>query len=168
MSQQPTRAPSPLPFAVDIKAGKSGSPAPSPRVGSMIIAADEEGGSAFVERMMAQGGPGRTGESEPQMSVTLLPIAYIHILSTAHTHVANDYIKLTLREPQTPVTPFPICPSLASKIQTHAPFLFASQLANYYSAHQGQTSAVTDTPAVEAVVSPEITQSPRARPSHMR
>jgi hypothetical protein len=79
---QPTQALSALPTVAGISAGNQGesaSPSASRSVGSMIIAIEGEGGLAYFHKMIAQGGPTGTGESEPQPSDTLFPCAYIDI-----------------------------------------------------------------------------------------
>ena len=77
---QPTQASSTLPTVPVIKAGNEGgrvSPSATRPV-IMTIATEGEGGIAYFHKMMAQGGPAGTGESELHASDTLLPIAYVY------------------------------------------------------------------------------------------
>jgi len=69
------------------KAGNQGeSPLMSRRGGSITIAIEGEGGLAFVQKMMAQGGPAGTGESEPRRLLPFFPVLiYIPPQQLSHT-----------------------------------------------------------------------------------
>ena len=86
---QTKKTPSALPSVAGFKVGieeESPSPVASHSVGSMAIATKEEGGLAYVKRMVAWGGSARNGESEPQAFVTLLPSAYVYVLPQQLIH----------------------------------------------------------------------------------
>ena len=84
---QPTKFSSTPSTLAGTKAGnEGGSPSTSRRAVSIAIAIEGEGGLAFVQKMMAQGGPARPGEGE---SRRLLPffrvLIYIHPQQLSHT-----------------------------------------------------------------------------------
>ena len=77
---QSTQASSTLPTVAGIKAGneeRRASPSASRPAGSMTIATEGEGGLAYFHKMMAQGGPAETGESELHTSDALIPSTYM-------------------------------------------------------------------------------------------
>jgi len=76
---QATEAPSTLPSVPSFNE-ESPSPAARHNVEPMTILITGEGVIAYVQRVAAQGGPARKGESDPQAPVTLLPSAYIYVL----------------------------------------------------------------------------------------
>ena len=89
---QTTTAPSALLSVAGFKDGneeESPSPVASHSVGSTTIAIKGEGGVAYMERVMAQGGPARNGEGEPQAFVTLLPSAYIYMYYLSSSYITQ-------------------------------------------------------------------------------
>jgi len=91
---QPTEAPSAFPTVAGIKVGNEGenaSPSVTRPIGSTTMAIEGEGGLAFVEKMMAEGGPAKTGKvshsclipifqvliyTPPQQIIYIQPITY--------------------------------------------------------------------------------------------
>ena len=90
---QPTQTSSVFPTVPVVKAGKEGakaSPSLGPPVARMTIATEGEGGIAYYHKMMAQGGPAGTGESELQgLTPFLQLLIYTNSLNSSFT--CNQY-----------------------------------------------------------------------------